>query len=177
MLHTTIPGVSFLRDDERADDQLEFELSLELAEKYEAKPIASESTKRDTKRIGVISELHAILALSKRGYQILVPFGENQRYDFVMDDGHTLSRVQVKTGQMRGGYIKYHCVSTHGHRGRPARPYFGQIEYLAVYCPGTGKVYLLPEKELTATSAHLRLSPPRNNMVKTIRWARDFELA
>jgi hypothetical protein len=57
------------------------------------------------------------------------------------------------------------------------RPYFGQVEYLAVYCPQNGKVYLLPEQELTASTAHLRVSPPRNNMVKTIRWAARFELA
>jgi hypothetical protein len=177
MSFTTIPGVSFLLDDESEDFQLEAELTPEQAAKYEAKPLPPATSKRDTKRIGIISELHAILALAKLGYQILVPFGENQRYDFVIDDGVTLARVQVKTGQLRGEVINFSCVSTHGHRGRPARPYFGQIEFLAVYCPGTEKVYLLPEKELTATSAHLRLSPPRNNMVKTIRWARDFELA
>ncbi|GEM_PF-471300 len=177
MHYATIPGVSFLRDDESEDVQLEFELTPEQAAKYEAKPLSAATSKRDTKRIGVISELHAMLALAKLGYQILVPFGENQRYDFVIDDGVTLARVQVKTGTLRGSYIKYNCMSTHGHRGRRARPYFGQIEFLAVYCPGNGKVYLLPEKELTATTAHLRLSPPRNNMVKMIRWARDFELA
>ena len=108
---------------------------------------------------------------------MLLPLGENHRYDLIIDDGRALSRVQIKTGRLRGGVIIYSCSSSHAHRGGTARPYFGQIEYLAVYCPDTNKVYLLPEKELTATKAHLRVAPSRNNMVKTIRWAGQYELA
>jgi hypothetical protein len=133
--------------------------------------------KRNTKRVGDISELHVALALAKAGYMVLRPIGENQRYDFVIDDGVTLSRVQVKTGRLLGDVIRYANSSSHAHRGvNGSRPYFGQIEFLAVFCPQNQKVYLLPEQELTATFAHLRLSPPKNNMSKGIRWAAKFEL-
>jgi hypothetical protein len=47
---------------------------------------------------------------------------------------------------------------------------------LAVYCPDNGKVYIVPEAEMTRTHMYLRLAPPRNNMVKTIRWAAQYEL-
>jgi hypothetical protein len=133
--------------------------------------------KRDTKRTGDISELRVITALTEAGYRVSVPFGENHRYDLIIDDGLRLSRVQVKTGRLRGGAIKFNCYSSHAHRSGGPRPYFGQIEYLAVYCPQTKKVYMLPEEELTASEAHLRVSPPRNNMAKAIRWAARFELA
>jgi len=135
-----------------------------------------ERVKRDTKSIGDRSEAIVLAELVKRGYLVSIPFGENQRYDLIIDDGTRLSRVQVKTGRLRGGVIVYNCSSSHAHRGGAARPYFGEIEYLAVYCPDTKKVYMLPEQELTATNAHLRLLPTRNNMVKTIRWASEFEL-
>ena len=102
--------------------------------------------------------------------------GAAGRYDHIADDGEKLLRVQVKTGRMRDGVIKYTCCSSHAHRGGTTRPYIGEIDYLAVYCPGTGKVYLLPEQELTMSTAHLRVVPARNNMKKTIRWASDFEL-
>jgi hypothetical protein len=46
-----------------------------------------------------------------------------------------------------------------------------------VYCPDNGKVYLVPEAELTRTQSHLRLVAPKNNVVKTIRWASKYELA
>ena len=170
-----IPGVSFLFRDKGL--QTEFALTPELQDQYELKPLPRDATKRDTKRIGDISEVKVIAAFSERGFQVLLPFGENHRYDLVVDDGENLLRVQVKTGRVRGGVIRYKCSSSHAHRGGTTRPYFGDIDYLALYCPETEKVYVLPEKELTATIAHLRVLPTRNNMKKSIRWASDFELS
>ncbi|HTW85023.1 MAG TPA: group I intron-associated PD-(D/E)XK endonuclease [Candidatus Sulfotelmatobacter sp.] len=141
-----------------------------------ARPDASAKRKRDTKSVGDISEARVLTALMEAGYVVSRPFGENQRYDLVIDDGQRLYRVQVKTGRLRGAVIAYSCSSSHAHRNGVQRPYFGEIDYLAVYCPQTRKVYLLPEQEFVATAAHLRVSPARNNMVKGIRWASRFEL-
>jgi hypothetical protein len=135
--------------------------------------------KRNTKLKGDISELRVAVALTEAGYAVSKPLGENQRYDLIADDGKRLLRIQVKTGRLRGAVIVYSCCSSHGHRSKTiwSKPYFGQIDFLAVYCAGTGKVYMIPETELVATASHLRLTPPRNNMVKTIRWASRYELA
>jgi len=88
-----------------------------------------------------------------------------------------LSRIQVKTGRLRDGVIKYANCSSHAHRGRTQRPYFREVDRLAVSCPETRKVYLLPESQLVAGQAHLRIHPTKNGMKKGIRWARHFELA
>jgi hypothetical protein len=176
-MSTMTPSVSLLIDDEVAGHQLHFELTPEFEAKYELKPLIVDSAKRNTKRIGDISELHAIVALTKMGYKVLLPFGENQRYDFVVDDGQTLSRIQVKTGRLRNGVILYGAASTHGHRGRPCRPYRGEVEYFAVYCPDTEKVYLVPESHLTRSIGSLRVAPTKNNVQKTVRWASTYELA
>jgi hypothetical protein len=143
-----------------------------------ANDAAMTKPKRNTKLVGDTSELRVLAALVEAGYRVWLPFGENHRADIVMeDDARRLYRVQVKTGRLRGGVIAYSCSSSHAHRNGGTRPYFGEIDYLAVYCPQTKKVYLLPEQELTATKAHLRLLPTRNNMAKGIRWAAQFELA
>jgi hypothetical protein len=157
-----IPGVSYLVQDRLFD--------------VPRKP-SSPVGKRNTKSIGDISESRVLAALTGAGYLVSRPFGENCRYDLIADDGERLHRVQVKTGRLRNGVIVFNCYSSHAHRGGPMRPYFGQVEYLAVYCPQNEKVYLLPEQELTASTAHLRVSPTRNNMAKTIRWAAQFELS
>jgi hypothetical protein len=135
--------------------------------------------KRNTKLKGDISELRVAIALTEAGYAVSKPLGENQRYDLVADDGTRLLRVQVKSGLIRSGVVVFNCCSTHGHRrtSLTTRPYTGQIDLLAVYCAENGKVYLVPEAELTRSKSHLRLTPPRNNMVKTIRWASKYELA
>jgi hypothetical protein len=133
--------------------------------------------KRNTKLIGDISELRVATALAEAGYIVSKPFGENARYDLVADDGERLFRVQVKTGRLRGGIVRYACYSSHAHRQGGMRPYFGEIDFLAVYCPQTRKVYLLPESALVATTGHLRIVPTKNNMAKRIRWASEYELA
>jgi PD-(D/E)XK endonuclease len=133
--------------------------------------------KRNTKLVGDISEARVLMALTEAGYAISKPFGENVRYDLIADDGERLLRVQVKTGKLRNGAIRFNACSSHGHRNGGSRPYFGEIDYLAVYCPQNRKVYLLPETALVATHGHLRVAPAKNNMVKTIRWAEPFELA
>jgi len=83
----------------------------------------------------------------------------------------------VKTGRLRGGVIKFSCCSTHGHRGRKEQPYFGEIEFLAVYCPQTRKIYLIPEPDLVATATHLRVAPTKNGQDRLVRWASTYELA
>jgi hypothetical protein len=135
---------------------------------------------RDTKAVGDLSELMVITALVRHGYLVSIPFGENHRYDVIADDGERLLRIQVKTGRLRGGIINFMCSSSHQHRRSgptASRPYFGEIEFLAVFCPGTGKVYLLPESELVATKGHLRIAPCLNRQVRNIRWAAEYELA
>jgi hypothetical protein len=117
-------------------------------------------------------------ALVGKGYFVSIPFGENHRYDLLVDDGGRILRVQVKTGRLRRDVIEYSCSSSHTHRGGThARPYFGQADVIAVYCPQNGKVYLVPEEEFVASRAHLRLTAPANNQRRGIRWASRFELA
>ena len=186
-----IPGMSFLID----PAQIAFELPSEAPrlpivvshqrsgasqdEKQRPRDLSSAPPKRNTKLTGDISEVMVLGALIRAGYNVSIPFGENQRYDLIADDGRRLLRIQVKSGRIRGGVIIYSCCSSHGHRKTALwyKPYFGQIDFLAVYCADNGKVYLLPEDELTRTHSRLRLTPPKNNMVKTIRWASKYELA
>ena len=142
--------------------------------------LPTKQPKRDTKSIGDRSEAMVIASLVCHGYLVSIPFGENHRYDLIADDGHRLLRIQVKTCRLKDGVVNYACSSTHQHRrsGPTANhPYFGQIEYLAVYCPGNGKVYLVPESELVSTRAHLRLAPCLNRQNRKIRWAAEYELA
>lgn len=170
-----VPRVSFLIQDAL------FESShVEAVDALRGTATPALPIRRDTKSKGDISELVVAVALTRAGYAVSKPLGENQRYDLIADDGERLHRVQVKTARVRGGVIKFSCCSTQGHRrtgNLATRPYTGQIELLAAYCPESGKVYIVPEAELTRSLIHLRLVAPRNNMTKSIRWASTYELA
>ena len=133
------------------------------------------------KDIGDRTTLAVMLALREAGYAISVPFGENTRYDLVIDDGKSLLRVQCKTGRLRKGSIVFATCSTYGHHQRPAesrRSYAGQIDLFGVYCPETQGVYLMPVSEVsTRSNAALRVAPSLNNQRKRIRLASEYQVA
>ena len=115
------------------------------------------------KLIGDRTTLAVMLALIDAGLDVSVPFGENCRYDLVIDRANRLTRVQCKTGRLRDGVVRFATASTYGDLPSPRearRDYLGQIDEFAVYCPGTGGVYLLPiEDVVTCAGAHLRVDP------------------
>jgi len=133
------------------------------------------------KDIGDHSTLAIMYALRSVGYELLLPFGENTRYDLVIDDGGAFSRVQCKTGRVRNGAIVFATASTYAHHPNPKvrrRGYEGEIDFFAVFCPDTGGVYLVPIRGLpTRSSAMVRVEPARNGQVRGIRHAAQYEVA
>lgn len=133
------------------------------------------------KQIGDRTTVAVMLALIDAGLDVSVPFGENCRYDLVIDRGDRLTRVQCKTGRLRDGTVRFATASTYGHLPSPRetrRDYVGQIDEFAVYCPDTGAVYLLPIEDVrTHSGAYLRVTPPQNGQRKRIRYAKDYEIA
>jgi hypothetical protein len=133
------------------------------------------------KLIGDRTTLAVMLALIDIGLEVSVPFGENCRYDLVVDRAGDLIRVQCKTGRLRDGAVRFATASTYAHLPSPRdlrRHYIGQIDAFAVYCPETHGVYLIPIGEvLSHSTAYLRVEAPRNGQQKRIRFASDYEVA
>ena len=137
--------------------------------------VAGVSFLRDTKSVGDVSEMAVAFALVRAGYVVAKPYGENCRYDLVLDMNGTLSRVQVKTGRFRNGAVEWACCSTHGHRKGPTtRPYTNQIEFFGVYCPEVQSTYLVPIAQTSRRACSLRVYPTKNNQKSRIRWAQDY---
>ena len=121
-----------------------------------------------------------MLALRDAGYTVSVPFGENARYDLVIDDGETLERVRCKSGQLVSGVVRFKTASTYAHHRSAAqlrRNYHGEIDYFGVYCHTSDGVYLIPIGDVQATcEARLRVDPPRNGQRRRIRHAGAYEI-
>jgi hypothetical protein len=132
------------------------------------------------KAVGDRTTLAVAAALQERGFAISIPFGENTRYDLIIDDGTRLSRVQCKTGRLRTGAVRFAVCSSYGHHLRPQnarRHYQGEIDYFAVYCPETAGVYLVPIADLPVrVQGTLRVDPPRNNQMSRVRLASNYEI-
>jgi hypothetical protein len=109
-----------------------------------------------------------------------VPFGENTRADLIIESEGRLARLQCKTGRLRTGAVRFATCSFYGHHARPKPPrdYIGDIDAFAVYCPETAGVYVVPIGDvMLRRQGALRVTPPKNNQRRKIRFAASYEIA
>lgn len=130
----------------------------------------------NTKQVGEISEACIIADCLRFGYSVSKPFGDNQRYDLILDLDDRLYRVQCKTGRIRNGAVEFPVCSTKNYNGHSRQSYVGQIELIFVYCPDNNTTYWLNmETNTSKTSASYRVDEPEYIQTK-MRFAKDFLL-
>lgn len=135
------------------------------------------------KAVGDTTTAMVLARLVQAGKMVLLPFGENQRYDLVIEetDG-SFVRVQCKTGRLRTGAVRFPtCSVTYHHPNNLGtrayrQNYRGQSDVFGVYCPETDRVYLVPVETVGNVMGALRVEPTKNGQSKKVRWARDYEL-
>lgn len=124
---------------------------------------------------GNTGEAAVLHALVERDLSVLVPFGEGQQYDLVVDLAESgFLRVQCKTAWSRGGCMIFNCRTT--DHGRGPQSYVGLADIFGVYFPPRRSVYLVPIGAVAESKGRLRLEPTRNNQRRRIRPAADFEI-
>jgi hypothetical protein len=127
--------------------------------------------------VGQRTEAIVLAELVKRGHKVLLPFGINHRYDFVLDTEDGFVRVQCKTGRLRKGVIRFNPFSVRSNtRQTFRRSYHGEAELFLVYCPETDRVYAVGIEEAASGIGALRVAPTANCQAKGVRWAADYEL-
>jgi len=137
----------------------------------------------NTKTVGEITEAVAMAEFVKAGFPVLLPFGENQRYDMVIEADGRFLRVQCKTarlirnasGAAGSNVLAFNATSHDGHRARQS--YRDQADVFAVYSPHTKQVYVLGVNEVGETTVWLRLTPAKNNQSVGVRYAEEHTLA
>jgi hypothetical protein len=132
------------------------------------------------KDVGDRTTLAVMLALRMAGLIVLIPFGENTRYDLVFENGARFSRVQCKTGRFRGGGVVFKTMSSYAHHRSAQvkrRGYQGEIDYFGVHCPETGGVYLVPIDDVPGTDGRLRVDPALNGQQEGTHPGERYEFA
>jgi len=136
----------------------------------------STRVQRNTSLTGDLTELEVALALTRAGYRVLRPMATACRYDLAIDNGDgTLTRIQCKTGLLKGGRIVFRVYSVSGHRS-DGRSYQGQVDAFGVYCEGTRQTYLVPFALIPEhrVMVCLRVSPSKNGQRAGVHVADDF---
>lgn len=124
---------------------------------------------------GNATEAVVLSAFARRGFQVLVPFGDGHPYDLVVPlGGRIFIRVQCKTAWPQGGCLIFNSRST--DHGRGPQSYRGLADIFGVYFPINSQVYLVPISAVAEFEGRLRLEPTRNNQRRGIRLAEDFEI-
>lgn len=131
----------------------------------------------NVKQRGETTEAIVLAELMKRGIPVLRPFGENHRYDFVLDLADEFIRLQCKTGRYRDGTVRFTTISTRPRgTGYSKEGYHGDVDYFVVYVPELEQAYLIPIDDVSKNEMYLRVEPPANNQTAGINWASEFEL-
>jgi hypothetical protein len=132
----------------------------------------------DTKATGDVTEAMVLTEFLKAGFPVLVPFGDNRRYDLVVEVGGHFLRVQCKTASLCGWKGDRACLRFKARSGvHESRPYRGEADLFGAYSQHTGQVYVVAVDEVPETDVWLRLTPAKNNNQYGIRLAKDHTLA
>jgi PD-(D/E)XK endonuclease len=133
-------------------------------------------TKLTTNAIGERAQGMILVELMKYGYTILIPFGEGRRYDMVIEKDAQFFRLQCKAGRYENGTVIFNTCSVNWWNKTKKKYTCEEIDYFAVYCQHTEKVYLVPVEDVATDKGCLRVEPTANNQAKGIRWACDYEI-
>ena len=109
------------------------------------------------KKQGELSELRFYLRAHELDYVVSKPFGDNAKYDFVVDGGTELFKVQVKSVSVKDTTRrtdKYRINATYGAKTKK-RYSTDECDILSAYVIPEDVWYLIPVSEITGVSVNL----------------------
>ena len=129
----------------------------------------------DTNLIGTITELKCKTYFLELGYIVSTP-DTPVRYDFILDVGNKLLKIQVKSCHLDSEKTKimFKTSSTHiTAYGNTCRHYKDDgIDYFCTWYEN--ECYLVPVEECGKDEKCLRIAPTKNGQVKNISFAKDY---
>ena len=128
-----------------------------------------------TKALGAQTELQCLTYLHGLGYDISIPWGDNARYDFVLDVNHKLYKIQVKTSHLiEEGVYKFQTRSTYiNAKGNRSNSYTeNDVDFFATWI--NNQCYLVPLAETNKRDKVMRFVKPKNNQIKGITFAQNY---
>lgn len=135
----------------------------------------------ESKQKGIVTELECLTEFNKRGFKVSIPYGENSRYDFIVDVNNHLFRVQAKTSsgilnnkeEIVG--IKFPCKSTRvSAQGAFQRKYTKEeIDFFCTFWDN--QCYVIPVEECSNEKT-LRFTYPENGQKTNINLAKNYTI-
>lgn len=131
----------------------------------------------NSKTKGNLGEIAVAHEFIKWGCTVSFPFGDNARYDLVIDDGENLKKVQIKyTGsKSENDSWTCRCVSSMNHTtNKKFDTYKEDVDIIAFYISEIDTCIMFDILEVgDKTSITIRESIPKNNQSKGIFFIKD----
>ena len=127
------------------------------------------------KQKGNLTELQCMTEFYKLGYTVCIPYGENNRYDFIVDIDGKLIRVQVKTSRTydNGRSYEISCRSSRTNSKRSInKPY--NKEEIDFFCTMIENICcLIPVHECNNTKT-IRVMESLNNQTTYLNMIDEY---
>jgi len=127
--------------------------------------------RKNPKRTGELSEAAFLLKAERMGFHVAKPWGDSERYDFILDSGGRLWRVQLKCTEVvhaRGYEVQpVFSVYNRGNARSKAGYTAEEIDVLVVHIGPRDVWYVLPVAAF-ASLKNLRFYPGIKS--KSARW-------
>jgi hypothetical protein len=99
------------------------------------------------KQLGELAEMMFTVKATSTGLIVAKPYGDSQRYDFIVDSGKRTWRIQVKSTTCT--HWRAYTVNAYWKTTRKHMPYLpSKVDFLAVLILGTDIWYLIPVRAL-----------------------------
>lgn len=136
----------------------------------------------NTKDIGNLGEVKTIAYAIEQGWTVLTPFGDNDKYDLVIDRGNGFERVQVKCSSLKAGKVVSYTRMQHNTRTKASTIAYttDDVDLFAIYCRDNKELYIVPSKDIANNEGvvrkqiGLRITPSANNQTKGVMLAEDY---
>lgn len=127
--------------------------------KYDNRSVAPKRVKT-RKAKGELAEIRFLEKTASLGYVACKPFGDNARFDFLVEARGRLSRVQVKSGWTKKLWGSYWVrVGGSGFLTGPHLYTKDEIDFIAAYAAAIETWYIIPV-EAVVTKHQIRLGTP-----------------
>ena len=129
----------------------------------------------NTQYKGCLTEQKCFVKCLEAGYTSSKPLFDNARYDFILDTGNKLLRIQVKTSAWNEDHsaFSFNGYSQHSTGNGNKRMKYTKAEIDYFMTEKDNVFYLYPAEEQGFVNRVLRITSKQNQ--SSIKWAKDYE--
>ena len=130
------------------------------------------------KQKGNIGEAKCLAKMVELGVPVCLPFGDNERYDMVIEHNGKLEKIQIKysSQQESEGSIVFKTASSTNHTtNKHLSSYENDVDAFLFYNSLTDEVYYMPISIIqNRKSVTMRMQPSKNGQVKNCLFTADY---